>query len=687
MSFLLCTGFSVRPSFCEVYVSNDEVIFSIKVPGARRVFLVGDFNNWNPTVEMMQKRGDKFTSALFLVTGDYRYKFVVDGKWTADPDDASADPKMGSMLRLAEQGGMLILRRSEMNKKAGEILLMPSARYTGRIMEDEGDELSSQEIDLYLHVDEKIASAWVALKTRDNSWTSSHFDPQIHFDRGNLQLKIANGIVSGFENDSIWDSTDPFHLFSNVGIFNRNFGYGRRGIYLDQEILKLKIRAIYSDRFEEGSPPPARIDGSSITAFASSNKSTTILYERSQLLDGEDVFGWELFLDVNGIKLGYAGRKNRGMNRGIAAALSKTGQEISAEVFGTREYWRASDFWAGLVLPRGFSGIIGAGWSSAFIKRSAGDSMTVDPNRGVSIPIGSRLPGARMKFQKSLLFKAGLERGGAGPVDIAIGYNWAKFEYMGPVFDDARALINTGYMDMKWNRTSWRVSARFRYVNQEYGGTPDDFHYYTHRGNFWLDYEDKLDVEDIVGFDMENYAALGLSAVRMRNAGGSDSYSELFSRKPPVLLKMGGLVDPSAGGGVRYVFARTAVEKYLGDHAYFQIDSRASYYPREDWNSRKSFISTYVEAGWRTRYMELSLGFGFDPVVFDRASNDYADIGRKEMLRGAVAGADRRRALAQEVNNDPGAPSDLGAMKYNLLQIERRLQRINTLKFEWIVVF
>lgn len=52
---------------------------------AKRVFLVGDFNGWDPAADRMVKRKGAFHKILRLNPGEYQYKFVVDGEWHADP--------------------------------------------------------------------------------------------------------------------------------------------------------------------------------------------------------------------------------------------------------------------------------------------------------------------------------------------------------------------------------------------------------------------------------------------------------------------------------------------------------------------------------------------------------------------------------------------------------------------------
>lgn len=70
-----------------------NVEFSLKSPGTRRVFLTGDFNNWSQTSTPLRQEPDgEWVVTLPLKTGRYGYKFLVDGKWTPDPDNPDRAP-------------------------------------------------------------------------------------------------------------------------------------------------------------------------------------------------------------------------------------------------------------------------------------------------------------------------------------------------------------------------------------------------------------------------------------------------------------------------------------------------------------------------------------------------------------------------------------------------------------------
>jgi 1,4-alpha-glucan branching enzyme len=62
------------------------VRFGLELFGARKVSVVGTFNQWNP--EAMPLRcvgGSKWFRYVPLDTGRHEYRFVVDGKWMDDP--------------------------------------------------------------------------------------------------------------------------------------------------------------------------------------------------------------------------------------------------------------------------------------------------------------------------------------------------------------------------------------------------------------------------------------------------------------------------------------------------------------------------------------------------------------------------------------------------------------------------
>ncbi len=85
--------------------------FTIHEPTAEEVRLAGEFNFWNNNPEdtiILKKKGDgTHQITLYLGGGQWLYRFMVDGKWTVDPENplrASAElSRFNSILRLGTQ--------------------------------------------------------------------------------------------------------------------------------------------------------------------------------------------------------------------------------------------------------------------------------------------------------------------------------------------------------------------------------------------------------------------------------------------------------------------------------------------------------------------------------------------------------------------------------------------------------
>jgi 1,4-alpha-glucan branching enzyme len=62
--------------------------FSFNAGDAKRVSLVGEFNNWNPDADPMQKdENETWTKTKMLPPGNFEYKYWVDGEWMHDPQN------------------------------------------------------------------------------------------------------------------------------------------------------------------------------------------------------------------------------------------------------------------------------------------------------------------------------------------------------------------------------------------------------------------------------------------------------------------------------------------------------------------------------------------------------------------------------------------------------------------------
>jgi hypothetical protein len=87
----------VRPTTPGPNLTPDGVVFNYKADSRpSKLFLAGNFNDWNPANEkylMNDDDGDGIWSiTVKLPPGTYQYKFVIDGQWTKDPHSPSDEP-------------------------------------------------------------------------------------------------------------------------------------------------------------------------------------------------------------------------------------------------------------------------------------------------------------------------------------------------------------------------------------------------------------------------------------------------------------------------------------------------------------------------------------------------------------------------------------------------------------------
>ena len=66
--------------------NREKVVFAFEAAQAKEVYLLGDFNQWNPKKHPMKREGqNKWVASVVLPEGQYEYKFLVDGQWVEDP--------------------------------------------------------------------------------------------------------------------------------------------------------------------------------------------------------------------------------------------------------------------------------------------------------------------------------------------------------------------------------------------------------------------------------------------------------------------------------------------------------------------------------------------------------------------------------------------------------------------------
>ena len=62
------------------------VLFQCHAPGAKEVYLAGDFNRWVAESLFRRNASDLWQRVIPLKEGSYHYKFLIDGEWKLDPN-------------------------------------------------------------------------------------------------------------------------------------------------------------------------------------------------------------------------------------------------------------------------------------------------------------------------------------------------------------------------------------------------------------------------------------------------------------------------------------------------------------------------------------------------------------------------------------------------------------------------
>ncbi|MFH1755044.1 MAG: glycogen-binding domain-containing protein [Candidatus Latescibacterota bacterium] len=658
------------PASAGVRVEEDEVIFTLRAPSANTVFLVGDFNNWNPTVDKMVKEGDVFEWSLFLVEGDYRYKFVVDGQWINDPDNPPDDPQRGSPLSLVEVPGGLMMKELDDRGRPLGAALHPSARYIGRFEFADDDLAAFQVVDVNVEVKDRTYLSTATFKTSDDSWQLSPLRSDISFDRGRFEATIWKGHATAFENDTIWASSDPFGLIGPQGVYLHNFALGKRGISLEIPLSgSLALNAVFADH---SSGQLLAADGvwedTPITAaHSSADDSTAYTYKPSQ--QGADTWGLEGRLRLGDYQAGFVQRMDRGFYPGLLNTMQRMDTLYENAAYRTNEQWRSMAVWVGGRINGSFETVLAYGHGQALLNRRWRSVTAEEVPAAHDIGQEAEAWDAQQKIQQSRRFFGQIEyHRPAFRCTYMLDYD--VFEFTAGIFDAAQADVFRSSLDAAYQWDRWSGMMHVEYVDQDYGNAPPTFHIHSPDRNYWLHGDDNLLPETIVSLDEESYTLLRLTFYSRGGMFASPSGGERaqFSLHAQAGMTAGGMLQ-----SLDYGYAQFSLERAVYKRFYLQLHSRGALYDPSAWGGAKTFLSGYVESGYRSDRAEISLGFGLDPVVLDPVRNQYDSIGRIEHLRGSLGGVFTR-----------GSAADIGK---RLLDLEHALETDRTVTLECILRF
>jgi predicted esterase len=101
---------------------KEGFLFSYYSPGAKEIFLAGDFNGWKRReTPLIKGRDDVWRIVLELKPNrSYDYKYIVDGNWVNDPNNRDLNPDVGgganSVIFIGEKGDILAAENPERHK-------------------------------------------------------------------------------------------------------------------------------------------------------------------------------------------------------------------------------------------------------------------------------------------------------------------------------------------------------------------------------------------------------------------------------------------------------------------------------------------------------------------------------------------------------------------------------------------
>jgi hypothetical protein len=635
-------------AFAGIHVEGDEVIFTLRAPEAKEVYIVGDFNQWNPTVEPMNRVDDHFEVGLFLVAGEYRYQFVVDGKAINDPDNpprgkAAAGTHAGSPLLLTERGDGLVLSTEATSKTSMVTHATPGARYIGA-MRSRDDTDVSQRVDLTVKGTVDALTARAAVATDDTSWAwNSGPSIDVWFDRARVDVKLGKLFVSGFENDSTWASSDPTHLVGNAGVYHYDAGFRRHGVAGALSGSHLSVRIQYADATTRA--PAATV------AYAPAPDSGSV-YATRYSFDGSDVLATEAVLDFGKSGAGLVFRRETGFNPGVAATLDPVALDL---VLATRENRAVSTAWArsrflGLTVDGAY------GWGSVKAHAFGAGADSVATGASVSAADAVDETDRTLPVMTTRRGRVALGAGSRRELNGSLTWDFTRFDFDG-LRGNARADVQRVTFAASDSLGGWRFDARVRYTHTDYGDTPDALSIDWPELNPWLSIWDNYDEANIVGlvFDRYDVASLRVAHRWQRILADAD-----------LTAGMRGVAEDIVHASVR-----AHAEGVISGPWHASAYARTAWYDADAWTSDGWRWSGYLEGSYRRGPVELSMGYGFDPLVFNPVTAEYNDIGYTEFLRSALNGGVARSRADDIVRA--------------LIEQERRLEDASVFKIELVV--
>lgn len=598
-AFIFITALPV-PSGAYIGVDEEEVVFRLRSPGAGNVFLVGDFNGWNPTIDRMMPKKGAHEISLFLLPGRYRYMFIVDGVSMPDPDNPNRDEDGNSYFIFREtlggyevvfsgEGGMVRLAEETERIVSGEALVV-----TG---EDEGSIFLLGNV---RGVAGERAEADLAVGFEYEAQETGSGVGRSGFLSGSAAYRMDNGIVKAFNRSDVLDLDDPLAVFGTVSPFDYPIGVFCRGItYEGGFARRFKGKVFYAGRIEGFR--------TGLEEAAAQYPGAESLFAKRDLTDS-DIIGVRLGGEFGGLGINYLCRRDdrpgdrtwtlsrsgggayyRGFERvlfdGVWISLDGEGDfKLDAEYLKGRSYL--------LSLERS------SGDTGEFENFEIEESWETGHRLYFGISHQGEGFGVRLSFDRTTLegrryLREGRRAGACNALNGSLGVQLKEF----------------------------RCNLRGRVESYTASNTGAVF--WLQRRNFWLD-GDRLSFGHLPFLKSRSVYEVGLELQRGGEAGYTYGREFYFS-----FLHRGDQGDPHRG------VVELLLEKWfrIGSRLDQMLDIRCISYRHSRWTGKRNFVDVFAALFCRiTDSSWCSVGIGLNPYSFDRWLYRFSDHGREDYL-------------------------------------------------------
>ena len=603
ITFLILAACSCTAvSYGSVVLDEEEIIFRVAVEGAEKVFLVGDFNEWNPTLDRMVEKDGEFVIRLFLVPGRYRYMFVADGESMQDTDcpGRDEDGKAFFIFRESRNGYEIVYR-----DKASSVSVSESSKVdvAGRlyIKEDRDEAGSFLSVLMRYEIDERIKAEIVP---GFEFIGEEHGVFRSYLVRGSASYETDRGVFRAFNRLCDLDYGDPLSLFGKTGLFDYSPGLFYRGVDAEAGILfGISARIVYAGRIEGYDPVEEPDPPQSLPVIEYSNE---LPFNHRSPVDS-DILSVRIGSRSGAFEFDYIYRHDTGPG-GRKWILSKD----PAILYDGFEKLSVHGVWLRFVPEEDI------GFEVEFL---TGSTTLSSLERVLSPSIEADRFCYEQDWETGHRIFCGLSY---RPGRFNAGFSWRRTKLStDPQLAGERSsdIRNTTSMDIVFHTR--RLTASLNGMTDCFSGTGSAQRFWLQKWNFWLD-GDELDMGSLPFLRSK-----GIYEVRFTLAEqGEEDLSVPFDPAGEISITVRGEMSDSDQRLTRVLLKKGFL---MGRWCSVHFDTRFIMYDNEKWVGENRFVDTWAGFCWRFPHsIWVTLGTGVSPYFFDRWRYKLTPYGREK---------------------------------------------------------